>query len=75
VVTIADYLFHHAATEFDSDIRAVLVDRCVAVTPLSLNLTSPVNFDMLALSLQFEATLDRGSWRPLVSLGQPVYSL
>jgi 5'-nucleotidase len=41
--TVIDY----ATLEADSDIRAVLVDRVVSVTPLSLDLTSRVAFDEL----------------------------
>jgi len=37
----------HATLEPDSDIRAVLVDRLVSVTPLSLDLTSRVAFEDL----------------------------
>jgi 5'-nucleotidase len=37
----------YATLEADSDIRAVLVDRIVSVTPLSLDLTSRVAFDEL----------------------------
>ncbi len=45
--------------EFDSDIRVMLVDRVVSVTPLSLNLTASVNFDIVGISLHFESTLDQ----------------
>ena len=39
-----DMVIDHATLELDSDIRAVLVDRVVSVTPLSLDLTSRVAF-------------------------------
>jgi len=37
----------HATLEPDSDIQAVLVDRCVSVTPISLDLTARVAFSEL----------------------------
>lgn len=40
-------VIHHATLEPDSDIRAVLVDRVVSVTPLSLDLTSRVALDAM----------------------------
>lgn len=42
-----EMVIDHAALEPDSDIRAVMVDRIVSVTPLSLDLTSRVAFDEL----------------------------
>ena len=42
-----DMVIDHATLEPDSDIQAVLVDRCVSVTPLSLDLTSRVAFSEL----------------------------
>lgn len=42
----------HATLEPDSDIQAVLVDRCVSVTPLSLDLTSRVTFSELEALLR-----------------------
>ncbi len=42
-----DMVIDHTTLEPDSDIQAVLVDRCVSVTPLSLDLTSRVAFSML----------------------------
>ena len=42
----------HATLEPDSDIQALLVDRIVAVTPLSLDLTSRVAFDRLEALLR-----------------------
>jgi 5'-nucleotidase len=39
-----EMVIDHATLESDSDIQAVLVDRCVSVTPLSLDLTSRVAF-------------------------------
>jgi 5'-nucleotidase len=42
----------HATLEPDSDIQAVLVDRIVSITPLSLDLTSRVAFDKLEALLR-----------------------
>jgi 5'-nucleotidase len=42
-----DMVINHATLEPDSDIQAVLVERCVSVTPLSLDLTSRVAFSEL----------------------------
>jgi 5'-nucleotidase len=42
----------HATLEPDSDIRAVLVDRVISITPLSLDLTSRVAFDKLEALLR-----------------------
>ena len=42
----------HAALEPDSDIHAVLVDRVVSVTPLSLDLTSRVELEFLDAQLR-----------------------
>ena len=42
----------HATLEPDSDIRALLVDRVVSITPLSLDLTSRVAFDKLEALLR-----------------------
>jgi 5'-nucleotidase len=42
-----DMVFDQATLEPDSDIHALLVDRVVAVTPLSLDMTSRVSLDTL----------------------------
>jgi broad specificity polyphosphatase/5'/3'-nucleotidase SurE len=42
-----EMVIDHATLEPDSDIQAVLVDRWVSVTPLSLDLTSRVAFRKL----------------------------
>jgi 5'-nucleotidase len=42
-----DIVVDHDALEPDSDIRAVLVDRVVSVTPLSLDMTSRVTLDRM----------------------------
>jgi 5'-nucleotidase len=42
-----EMVIDHTSLEPDSDIRAVLVDRVVSVTPLSLDLTSRVALDEL----------------------------
>jgi 5'-nucleotidase len=42
----------HATLEPDSDIQALLVDRIIAITPLSLDLTSRVAFDKLEALLR-----------------------
>jgi 5'-nucleotidase len=47
-----DMLVDHATLEPDSDIQAVLVDRVVAITPLSLDLTSRVASDKLEVLLR-----------------------
>ncbi len=47
-----DMVIDQATLEPDSDIQAVLVDRVVAVTPLSLDLTSRVEFSDLQARLQ-----------------------
>ncbi len=47
-----DMVIDKATLEPDSDIQAVLVDRVVAVTPLSLDLTSRVEFSDLRTRLQ-----------------------
>jgi 5'-nucleotidase len=52
-----DLIVDHANLEPDSDIQALLVDRVVAVTPLSLDLTSRVELDELEAQL-------RGTIRP-----------
>jgi 5'-nucleotidase len=47
-----EMVIDHASLEPDSDIQAVLVDRVVAVTPLSLDLTSRVALDELEAQLR-----------------------
>jgi 5'-nucleotidase len=47
-----DMVIDHTTLEPDSDIRAVLVDRVVSVTPLSLDLTSRVALDEVERLLQ-----------------------
>jgi 5'-nucleotidase len=42
-----EMVIDHDTLEADSDIQALLVDRVIAVTPLSLDLTSRVSFDKL----------------------------
>jgi 5'-nucleotidase len=41
--------------EFDSDVCAVLVDRVVSVTPLSLDLTSRIDFGTFDACLRVES--------------------
>jgi hypothetical protein len=46
--------------EPDSDVWAVKVDRIVSLTPLSLDLTSRVDFDTIAFSLGIERAVSVG---------------
>jgi 5'-nucleotidase len=52
-------------TEPESDVWAVMVDRVVSVTPLSLDLTSRVDFDSLAAWLWTEMAASRSEFLPL----------
>ncbi|MGD9049862.1 MAG: 5'/3'-nucleotidase SurE [Anaerolineae bacterium] len=47
-----EMVIDHAILEPDSDIQALLVDRVVSITPLSLDLTSRVAFDKLEALLR-----------------------
>jgi 5'-nucleotidase len=47
-----EMVVEHTTLEPDSDIQAVLADRVVSITPLSLNLTSRVAFDKLEALLR-----------------------
>jgi len=62
--------------EFDSDVWAVLVDRVVSVTPLSLDLTSRVDFGELDACLRGRSTLCKdaaATW--LSSLARPATTM
>lgn len=47
-----EMVIEHATLEPDSDIQAVLQDRVVSITPISLDLTSRVSFDKLEALLR-----------------------
>lgn len=52
-------------TEPESDVRAVMVDRVVSVTPLSLDLTSRIDSDSLTAWLDAEWAVSRSEFLPL----------
>ena len=52
-------------TEPESDVWAVMVDRVVSVTPLSLDLTSQVDLDSLTAWLDAERAVYRSEFLPL----------
>ena len=53
-------------TELDSDIRALKLDRVVAVTPLSLDLTSRVALNTLFLCLRAGSAASAPQFSPLL---------